>query len=95
MTSIPFTVNTTNKGLWRTLANNEYEDSMQPITEIIDNSLAAESTVIKITVNFETNRGSIEDNGKGFPVTPEELSRCFTYSPDKRVQTNLNEHGCG
>jgi hypothetical protein len=95
MPAIPFTVNTTNKGLWRTLANNEYEDSMQPITEIIDNSLAAESTVIKITVNFETHRGSIEDNGKGFPITPEELSRCFTYSPDTRVQTNLNEHGCG
>ena len=95
MTSIPFTVNTTNKGLWRTLANNEYEDSMQPITEIIDNSFAAESTVIKITLDFENSRGSVEDNGKGFPVTPEELSRCFTYSPDTRVQTNLNEHGCG
>lgn len=95
MAAIPFTVNTTNNGLWRTLANNEYEDSMQPITEIIDNSLAAESTVIKITLDFETNKGSIEDNGKGFPVTTDELSRCFTYSPDIRVQTNLNEHGCG
>jgi hypothetical protein len=95
MSVIPFTVHTTNEGLWRTLANNEYEDSMQPITEIIDNSLAAESTVIKITLNFEKNQGSIEDNGKGFPVTPDELSRCFTYSPKTRVQTNLNEHGCG
>jgi hypothetical protein len=95
MGSISFTINTTNTGLWRTLANNEYEDSMQPIAEIIDNSLAAESTVIKITLDFEKNRGSIEDNGKGFPVTPDELSRCFTYSPETRVQTNLNEHGCG
>lgn len=95
MGSISFTINTTNTGLWRTLANNEYEDSMQPIAEIIDNSLATESTVIKITLDFEKNRGSIEDNGKGFPVTPDELSRCFTYSPETRVQTNLNEHGCG
>jgi len=93
--SIEFSIDTTNKGLWRTLANNEYEDCLQPLLEIIDNSLAAESTVIKISVDFETNRGSIEDNGKGFPTTPEELSRCMTYSPDKRVQTCLNEHGCG
>lgn len=95
MASIPFNVNTTNKGLWRTLANNEYEDSMQPISEIVDNSFAAESTLIKITLDFDKNRGSVEDNGKGFPVTPDELSRCFTYSPDTRVQTSLNEHGCG
>jgi len=93
--SISFNINTTNKGLWRTLANNEYEDCLQPLLEIIDNSFAAEPTIIDCWVDFETNRGSIEDDGKGFPTTSEELSRCMTYSPDKRVQTNLNEHGCG
>ena len=93
--AIPFNINTTNKGLWRTLANNEYEDSMQPISEIIDNSIAAKSTLIKITIDFDKNCGSIEDNGHGFPINSEELSRCFTYSPDTRVQTDLNEHGCG
>lgn len=93
--SISFNINTTNKGLWRTLANNEYEDSMQPISEIIDNSIAAKSTLIKIMIDFDKNYGSIEDNGHGFPTTSDELSRCFTYSPDTRVQTDLNEHGCG
>jgi hypothetical protein len=93
--SISFSINTTNKGLWRTLANNEYEDSMQPISEIIDNSIAAKSTLIKITIDFDKNYGSIEDNGHGFPTKSDELSRCFTYSPDTRVQTDLNEHGCG
>lgn len=93
--AISFNVNVTNKGLWRTLANNEYEDSMQPISEIIDNAIAAKSTVIKITIDFEKNYGSIEDNGCGFPTNADELSRCFTYSPDIRVQTDLNEHGCG
>lgn len=93
--SISFNINTTNKGLWRTLANNEYEDSMQPISEIIDNSIAAKSTLIKITIDFDKNCGSIEDNGHGFPTNSDELSRCFTYSPDLRVQTDLNEHGCG
>ena len=93
--SIHFTINTTNKGLWRTLANNEYDDSVQPILEILDNSIAAKSTVIKITIDFDGNRGSIEDNGIGFPSDSEGLSRCFTYSPEIRVQTDLNEHGCG
>lgn len=93
--SIPFTIQTTNKGLWRTLANNEYEDAMQPISELIDNSIAAKSTVIKITIDFEKNYGSIEDNGDGLPSDSEGLSRCFTYSPETRVQTILNEHGCG
>jgi hypothetical protein len=93
--SISFNINTTNKGLWRTLANNEYEDSMQPISEIIDNAIAAKATNIKVHMDFDKNYGYIEDNGHGFPTTPEELSRCFTYSPDTRVQTDLNEHGCG
>jgi hypothetical protein len=93
--AISFSINTTNKGLWRTLANNEYEDSMQPISEIIDNSIAAKSTLIKITIDFDKNYGSIEDNGVGFPTKSEDLSRCFTYSPDVRFQTDLNEHGCG
>lgn len=93
--SIQFSINTTNKGLWRTLANNAYEDGMQPICEIIDNSIAAKSTVIKITIDFEKNYGSIEDNGHGLPSDSEGLSRCFTYSPEIRFQTDLNEHGCG
>jgi hypothetical protein len=93
--AISFSINTTNKGLWRTLANNEYEDSMQPISEIIDNSIAAKATLIKLTIDFDKNYGSIEDNGCGFPSDPDGLSRCFTYSPDVRVQTDLNEHGCG
>lgn len=93
--SISFNINTTNKGLWRTLANNEYEDGMQPISEIIDNSIAAKSTIIKINIDIDNNRGSIEDNGVGFPIDSDGLSRCFTYSPDTRVQTDLNEHGCG
>jgi len=63
--SISFNINTTNKGLWRTLANNEYEDCLQPLLEIIDNSFAAEPTIIDCWVDFETNRGSIEDDGKG------------------------------
>lgn len=95
MNSISFNINTTNKGLWRTLANNEYEDCMQPISEMIDNSIAAKSTIIKFNIDIDNNYGSIEDNGKGFPITSDELSRCFTYSPDVRVQTDLNEHGCG
>lgn len=93
--AISFSISTTTKGLWRTLANNEYEDSMQPISEIIDNSIAAKSTLIKITIDFDKNCGSIEDNGVGLPINSDELSRCFTYSPDIRVQTDLNEHGCG
>jgi hypothetical protein len=93
--SIPFSINTTNKGLWRTLANNAYEDAMQPISEILDNSIAAKATVIKINIDFDKGYGSIEDNGHGFPSDSEGLSRCFTYSPDIRVQTDLNEHGCG
>jgi hypothetical protein len=95
MATISFDINTTNKGLWRTLANNEYEDSMQPISEIIDNAIAAKASIIKIHIDFDKNYGYIEDNGHGFPTTAEELSRCFTYSPDARVQTDLNEHGCG
>jgi hypothetical protein len=95
MSTISFDINTTNKGLWRTLANNEYEDSMQPISEIIDNAIAAKATIIKIHIDFDKTYGYIEDNGHGFPTNAEDLSRCFTYSPDSRVQTDLNEHGCG
>lgn len=93
--SIQFSINTTNKGLWRTLANNEYDDAMQPISEIIDNSIAAKATLIKINIDLVKGCGSIEDNGHGLPSDSEGLSRCFTYSPEVRVQTDLNEHGCG
>uniref|UniRef100_A0A6C0DJU0 Uncharacterized protein n=1 Tax=viral metagenome TaxID=1070528 RepID=A0A6C0DJU0_9ZZZZ len=93
--TIQFAVNNTNKGLWNTLKKNEYDDCLQPLLELIDNAFASASTTIKITLDFEKNIGSIEDNGKGFGNDPDELSRCFTYGPDIPKQTDLNEHGCG
>ena len=93
--SISFTTHTTSGGQWRAWSNNEYDDSMQPIAEIIDNSIAAKATEIRVILDFENSTGSIEDNGKGFPIDTDGLSRCFTYSPEYHIQTDLNEHGCG
>jgi hypothetical protein len=94
-TTIQFVVQNSNRGLWNTLRKNEYDDCLQPLLELIDNAFASGCTKIVITLDFEKNTGSIEDNGRGFGDSAEELSRCFTYGPDVPRQTDLNEHGCG
>jgi hypothetical protein len=95
LTGIRFSVRNSNRGLWDVWKKNEYEDSLQPIKEMGDNAFASRCSKVYINLDFDKNRGSIEDNGVGFGNDPEELTRCFTYGPEKLRQTNLNEHGCG
>lgn len=72
-TVIQFVVQNSNRGLWNTLRKNEYDDCLQPLLELIDNAFASGCTKIVITLDFEKNIGSIEDNGRGFGDNPQEL----------------------
>ena len=84
------------KNHFKTLTKAPYASHIEPIAELIDNSIAANATEIRIELDFDgLKMGSIEDNGKGFPVTSEELYRCFTYGNNDENTTELNEHGCG
>lgn len=95
MAAISFSLTANHKGMWFVLSKNQYDDCLQPILELGDNAIAAKSSNVKIMIDFEVGLCSIEDDGIGFPVDVDQLSRCFTYSPDKLEQSDLNEHGCG
>lgn len=72
-----------------------YTSSVEPLRELVDNSIGANATEIHIDLDFELNRGSIEDNGCGFPLEPQELERCFTFGNLGENTTDVNEHGEG
>lgn len=93
--NINFKLPSNHRGLWNVLSKNEYQECLQPILELIDNSIAAKATSIYISIDFDKQTCSIEDDGIGFPNTEEGLVRCFMYSPENPSQTDLNEHGCG
>ena len=103
MALITFEVETSGHHLWNTLGKHEYGNRMyQAAWELFDNAISAilsilgvSLTVGRIRFNFDeaTNMASIEDNGPGFPLDPEQLKRCWSYGfPNPG---GLNEHGCG
>lgn len=95
MSTIKFSNRISPKSQFRVLTKAPYASHIEPMAELLDNGIAAEPTKIRVDLDFETNMGSIEDNGKGFPVKAEELARCFTYGNNDENTTDLNEHGCG
>jgi hypothetical protein len=82
------------KSLHHIWTKSDYTDLLEPICELIDNSISADSTKIIINIDFD-KESSIEDNGHGLPSDPEELSRCFAYGNYGINTSDLNEHGCG
>jgi len=72
-----------------------YTNSVEPLRELVDNSIGANATEIRIELDFDLKRGSIEDNGCGFPIDPLELERCFTFGNLGENTTDINEHGEG
>jgi len=95
MATIKFSNRISPKSQFRVLTKAPYASHVEPLAELIDNPMAADATEIRIDLDFDRNMGSIEDNGKGFPINPEELARCFTYGNNDENTTELNEHGCG
>ena len=77
------------------------DNSIQPITEIFDNAIAAiiskEEKIkgtIYVRVNSDGTRGSIEHSGgTTFPTDISGIQRVLSQGGKK--QTSLNEHGCG
>ncbi len=80
--------------IWGLMRKQNYEQ-LQPLLELVDNAIAepVAATNINIVLNFDTNIGSVEDNGSGLPIDPDELARCLTYAAER--PTDMNEHGCG
>jgi hypothetical protein len=72
-----------------------YLDLLEPIRELVDNSIAANATEIHIDIDFDSNIASIEDNGIGLPTDAEGLERCFMFGNCGEHTSDLNEHGCG
>lgn len=95
MTTIKFSNRISPSSQFRVLTKAPYTSHVEPIAELIDNSIAANSTQIRIYLDFNNKSGSIEDNGKGFPTNPADLARCFTYGNNDENTSDLNEHGCG
>jgi hypothetical protein len=95
MTTIKFSNRISPNSQFRVLTKAPYASHVEPLAEIIDNSIAANPTKIHIDIDLDTNMGSIEDNGKGFPINAEELARCFTYGNNDKNTSEMNEHGCG
>ena len=94
---IKFKIKNSTRGLWNSLSKSNYVDCLQPILELFDNPFAIRVNASQIRALFDLEKcdGSIEDDGNGFGIDPEELSRCFTWGPDEMRPTDLNEHGCG
>jgi hypothetical protein len=92
---INFKVSSSGKTLWTVLSKTRYDedDCFQPIIELLDNSFASKATIIRLDIDIEKGRSSIEDNGVGLPIDSNGLNRCFTYG--SKEPTDLNEHGCG
>lgn len=93
MSAIDFKINTGQTCLWKVLSKNKYDDSLQPLLELLDNSFAADSHEIRLQIDFIEKKCSIEDDGRGLPIDSAGLSRCFSYG--EQSPTDLNEHGCG
>jgi len=94
---ITFKIKNSTRGLWNSLSKSNYVDCLQPLLELFDNGFAVRvnASQIRALLDLDKCTGSIEDDGNGFGVDPEELSRCFTWGPDEMRPTDLNEHGCG
>jgi hypothetical protein len=96
MATIKFSNTISPKNHFGALTKAPYASNIEPIAELIDNSIAANATEIRTQLDFDgLKMGSIEDNGKGFPTSSEELYRCFTYGNNDENTSELNEHGCG
>jgi Histidine kinase-, DNA gyrase B-, and HSP90-like ATPase len=90
--------------LWKTIRKHSYsQKALQALCELIDNAITSVNEMItqipkysgkiEVTIDFENQTASIEDNGTGFPNDEDKLSVAFSYGcPNPH---GLSEHGCG
>ena len=77
---------------------NNYKGFFEPMQDIIDNSVEAGASKIKIYIGLSSDASNrsiiIEDNGYGIDFTTETLKKAFGYGWTEK-QNSLNEHGIG